>query len=327
MSNPVSPPRPLWRQLLLRRLKFFAWLFGLALLVLAGSYWLAPQWLLQADLARQALAARVDEHSLQAGDTTWSYYAGGDGPIIVLLHGFAADKTEWLDVAAQLTQSFHVIIPDLPGWGQSSRLQGADYSIEAQAGRLQQFVQALGPRGFVLVGHGMGAAVAAVYAADHPDRVRELALFDAYGLKTAHSAFASEATAKPLFEFDDRAGLAHARTLLFENPPPERGRFADVLVQRNQADRPFIQERLAGLRQTSQQQAVQDRLADLTMPVMGLWCRDDSVIDPSALDSLRGGLSRAAAISSSVLSGCRHLPMLEKPDATAQILTAFTLSH
>lgn len=327
MSNPVPPTRPLWQRMLLRRLKLLAWLLGLGLIVLAGSYWFAPQWLLQADLSRKALAAHVDEHSLQAGDTTWSYYAGGDGPIIVLLHGFDADKTEWLDVAAQLTPQFHVIIPDLPGWGQSSRLPGADYSIGAEAGRLQQFVQDIGIRGFVLVGHGTGGAVAAVYAAEHPERVRELALLDAYGLKTTHSAFDSASAAKELFEYDDRAGLAHARSLLFANPPPEHGRFADVLVQRNRADRAFVQEQLAVLRQASQQQSVQARLSDLTMPVLGLWCRDDPVIDRSALDSLRDGLTRAAAISSSVLSGCRHMPMLEKPAETAQILTAFTLSH
>ena len=46
-----------------------------------------------------------------------------------------------------------------------------------------------------------------------------------------------------------------------------------------------------------------------------------------ALDSLRNGLTNASAISTSVLNGCHHLPMLEQADATAQILTGFALSH
>lgn len=327
MPKPASPTRPLWQRLLLRRLRFFAWLFGLLVVAFGGSYLFAPQWLVQAGIARQALSAHVDKHSVQVGNTTWSYYAGGDGPEILLLHGFAADKTEWLALAAQLTPHFHVVIPDLPGWGDSTRVPAADYSIESQAARLQQFVLAIGARGFVLVGHGTGAAIAAVYAAAHPEHVRELALLDAFGLKTTHSAFSSEARARRLFEYDDRAGLAQSRALLFAHPQDEHRRFADVQIQRNQTDRKFVQGRLLSLRQTSQQLVVQDRLSELTMPVLGLWCRDDTVIDPSALDSLRSGLTHASAISASVISGCGHMPMLEKPVETAQILTAFALSH
>ncbi len=327
MSKPASPTRPLWQRLLLRRLKFLAWLLALLVVVLGGSYLLAPQWLVQAEFARQALAAHVEKHSVPAGDTTWSYYAGGDGPEIVLLHGFDADKTVWLDVARQLTAHFHVIIPDLPGWGESSRVAGVDYTIEAQAARLHTFVRAIGAHGFVLVGHGTGGAVAAVYAAEHPESVRELALLDAYGLKTTHSAFSDATASAQLFVYDDRTALARADALSFAQPPPLRGRFADVRIRRNQANRAFLQSTLDSLRQPAQQLAVQNRLSSLGMPVLGLWCDDDTVIDRSALDSLRNGLTHASTISTSTISGCKHMPMLEKPVETAQILTGFALSH
>ncbi|MDE2315370.1 MAG: alpha/beta hydrolase, partial [Xanthomonadaceae bacterium] len=64
-----------------------------------------------------------------------------------------------------------------------------------------------------------------------------------------------------------------------------------------------------------------------TMPVLGLWCNGDKVIDISAQDSLRNGLTHASAISTSTLVGCDHIPQLEKPGETAQVLTAFALSH
>jgi pimeloyl-ACP methyl ester carboxylesterase len=51
------------------------------------------------------------------------------------------------------------------------------------------------------------------------------------------------------------------------------------------------------------------------------------MVDPSALDSLRDGLARAPAISSSLLNGCNHMPMMEKPEATAQVLTGFVLGR
>lgn len=328
MSKPGPSRRPLWQHMLLRRLKFFAWLLTLLVVVLGGSYLFAPQWLVQAGVTRQAMAAHVEKHAVQVGATSWSYYAGGEGPTIVLLHGFGADKTVWLEVAKRLTPHFHLIIPDLPGWGESPLGAGADHSIEAQAAGLDAFLQALRVRdNIVLVGHGTGGAVAAVLAAEHPDRVRELVLLDAYGLQTANSAFADAATAAKLFVYDDRAALARADALLLAEPPASRGRLADVRIQRNQRDRAFIVSALATLREPAQRLAVQSRLSALTMPVLGLWCQADTVIDRSALDSLRTGLTHASSISTSTLNGCRHMPMLEKPEETAQILTTFALSH
>ncbi len=327
MMPPTTTTTPLWKRLLWRRLKFFGWLFALLVVVLGGSYLFAPQWLMRADTARQALAAHVEKHTVTAGDTTWSYYAGGDGPVIVLLHGFDANKTIWLDVARHLTGHFHLLIPDLPGWGESSRRADADYSIDAQAARLHAFVQAVGVRDFVLVGHGTGAAVAAVYAAEYPQALRELALLDAYGLQTTRSAFSSATTGQALFVYDDRAALARAGKLLYAQPPKLHGRFADVRIRRNQADRTFIEAELRRLRQPAERLVVQRVLSRLNLPVLGMWCHDDTVIDRSALDSLRNGLTHASTISTSTINGCKHLPMLEKPEATAQIITGFTLSH
>jgi len=64
MSTPALPTRPLWQRLLLRRLKFLAGLAGLLLVAVGGSYWLAPQWLMQLDQARQAMVAHVDKQGV-----------------------------------------------------------------------------------------------------------------------------------------------------------------------------------------------------------------------------------------------------------------------
>lgn len=314
--------------MLLRRLKFLAYLVALLVIVLGGSYLFAPQWLMRANFMRQAMAAHLEKHSVQAGDTRWVYYEGGDGPTIVLLHGFAASKEVWLEIAQRLTPHFHLIIPDLPGWGESSRNAGASYNVDAQAARLQAFVQTLGLQGFVLVGHSLGGAVAGVYASENPEHVRELALVDAYGLKSRENAFAREALAgKNPFLFDDRAGFERATALAFDKPLDLPGRFVDVLIKRNQRDRAFIERNFNELREPSQYLALQNRLGQLGMPVLGLWCHDDRIVDLSALDSLRNSLSHASAISTSTLNGCNHMPMLEKPEETAQILTGFALSH
>jgi pimeloyl-ACP methyl ester carboxylesterase len=333
MPKPLPPlaaagQRPLWQRLLLRRLKFLAAVAAVLAVALGGSYLFAPQWLMQADAARRAMAAHVEKHTLKAGDTTWSYYEGGQGPTLVLLHGFDSDKTVWLETAAKLTNNFHVVIPDLPGWGESSRVEGASYNIDNQAARLQSFADAKGLQRFVLVGHSMGGAIAGAYAAAHPDRAIGLALVDALGLKFKENDFARQALSghDPL-TYDDRAGFQRVLALVFAHPPRIPGRFQDVLVARNVKNRAFIDRTFEELREPSQALAIQNRLDQLTMPVMGLWCHDDKVIDYSALDSLRNGLTHSASINATMLTGCGHMPMLEKPEETARILGNFVLSH
>ncbi|WP_153242619.1 alpha/beta fold hydrolase [Frateuria defendens] len=327
-SKPAAPQRPLWQRLLLRRLKFLAVVAALLLVVLGGSYLFAPQWLMRADALRRAAAAQLETHSVQAGDTHWVYYEGGQGPTLVLLHGYGADRGVWLEQAKLLTPHFHLIIPDLPGWGDSSRVDGASYNIDVQAERLQTFATTLNLGRFVLVGHSMGGAIAGVFAAEHPEHVGELVLIDAFGLKMKENGFAHDGLAgKNPFIYDDRAGFARVLALTFAKPPQIPGRFVDVLVKRNQRDRAFLDRTFEELRQPSQYLAVQNRLGKLGMPVLGLWCHDDKVIDVSALDSLRDGLTASPAISSSVLNGCNHMPILEKPEDTARILTGFALSH
>ena len=326
----MNPPatRPLWQRMLFRRLKFLGVLAALVVVVLGGSYLFAPQWLLRAHVMRQAMSAHVQEHALRAGDTTWSYYEGGQGPTLVLLHGLAADKSVWLPLAERLTAHFHVVIPDLPGSGESSRDAGADYGIPAQARRLQAFIEALRLQRFVLVGHSTGGTIAGVYAAAHPQGVAALALFDAHGLKAGESDVdrAIRAGGHP-YLYDDRAGFERALALAFRQPPDVPGRIEDVFIERNRRNRDLIRHTLSGLHAPGGDPPLQRVLGQLAVPVLGLWCHDDRVVDPSALDSLRNGLVQAPAISSSLLNGCNHMPMMEKPEATAQVLTGFVLGH
>jgi pimeloyl-ACP methyl ester carboxylesterase len=327
-ATTATSPRPLWQRLLLRRLKFLAVAAVLLAVLLGGSYLFAPQWLMRANAARKAMAAHLEKKAVQAGDTQWSYYEGGEGPTIVLLHGFDSRKEVWLPLAKLLTPHFHLVIPDLPGWGESSRVAGGNYDIDAQAARLGDFMQALGLGRVLLVGHSMGGAIAGVYAAEHPEHVGELALLDSFGLKFRENDFARAALAgRNPFVYDDRAGFARAAALAFDHPPQLPGRFVDVLVKENMRRHAFIERTFNALRQPAQALSLQSRLDRLGMPVLGLWCRDDRIIDISALDSLRNGLTGAAAISATTLNGCGHMPMLEKPDETARVLTAFALSH
>jgi len=320
-SRAAAPPL---RRTLLRRLKTLGLLLLILVLGAAGVYLFAPGLVLRGDYALQAWQDNLHTRVVQVGATRWVYYEGGKGPTLVLLHGFGGSRENWLPTARYLSRNFHLIIPDLPGYGSSSPIPGADAGIHAQAQRLAGFVDALKLQHFALAGHSMGGAIAGVYAADHPDRVGALALLDSAGLPFRPNAFArAVAAGQNPFAYSNRAQFTRFMRLIFVKPPYLPPRIADVLIARNVAAQPFLDAALARLRTPADADALVPVLPRLTMPVLGLWCNDDRVIDPSALDALRKGLAAAPQIGTSLLNGCGHMPIMEEPRATADALTRF----
>ena len=75
-----------------------------------------------------------------------------------------------------LAADYHVVVPDLPGFGESSRLWEENYDVDSQVERLHAFFAAIKLRGSHLVGNSMGGQIACTYAARYPDEVLSLTL-------------------------------------------------------------------------------------------------------------------------------------------------------
>src|SRR3546814_611933 len=107
---------------------------------------------------------------------------GGDGPPLLLLHGYPQTHAIWHRVAPRLAEHFTVVVPDLRGYGDSAKppsdADHAAYSKRAMAGDLTAVMRALGFERFHLAGHDRGGRVAYRMALDHPDRVKKLATLD-----------------------------------------------------------------------------------------------------------------------------------------------------
>ena len=80
--------------------------------------------------------AGLDQRSLDVGKLHMEYLEGGQGDILVLRHGFGGDKDNWTRVAKYLTPHFRVVMPDLPGFGDSTKDPDAHYTIFDQVKRL-----------------------------------------------------------------------------------------------------------------------------------------------------------------------------------------------
>lgn len=107
---------------------------------------------------------------------------GGDGPALVLLHGYPETHLMWRKIAPRLAENYTVICPDLRGYGDSSAPDSsnthAPYSKRQMANDQIQVLNTLGFENFFLVGHDRGGRVAHRLALDYPARVKKMALLD-----------------------------------------------------------------------------------------------------------------------------------------------------
>lgn len=106
----------------------------------------------------------------------------GDGPPILLLHGYPQCHVMWHLVAPKLAEKFTVIVPDLRGYGDSSKPSGGanhvNYSKRAMAADMVAVMATLGHQKFSVFGHDRGGRVAHRMALDHADKIERLGVLD-----------------------------------------------------------------------------------------------------------------------------------------------------
>lgn len=107
---------------------------------------------------------------------------GGEGPPLLLLHGYPQTHAMWHLVAPELARSFHVICPDLRGYGDSSKppsdIRHEAYSKREMARDMVEVMAGLGYQQFAVAGHDRGARVAHRMALDHPQCVSRVCVMD-----------------------------------------------------------------------------------------------------------------------------------------------------
>ena len=120
--------------------------------------------------------------SRKLGDVTISYVVAGNGPPILLLHGYPQTKALWAKVAPVLAQDYTVVCADLRGYGDSSKPantpDNSAYSFRTMAADQLALMRALGFARFHLIGHDRGGRAAHRLALDHPEAVQSLTVMD-----------------------------------------------------------------------------------------------------------------------------------------------------
>lgn len=124
----------------------------------------------------------ITTHHEKDEEIAISYQIGGNGPPLLLLHGFPQTKVIWHRVAPELAKHFTVVATDLRGYGDSSKPHGKEdhssYSKRVMASDQSQVMNQLGFQEYGVVGHDRGGRVAHRLAADYGHEVKKLMVLD-----------------------------------------------------------------------------------------------------------------------------------------------------
>ena len=161
---------------------------------------------------------------VEVGGLRLSVHQGGEGPPLILLHGFPQNHMCWERIAPTLARDFHVIVPDLRGYGDSDAPQDdADhhvYSKRAMAGDIVGLLDFMGLARAHIVGHDRGARVAYRLALDYAERVDRLGIIEVVPTADFWAAWDAELALKAY----------HWTFLAQPAPVPERMINADPLA-------------------------------------------------------------------------------------------------
>ncbi len=247
--------------------------------------------------------AGIESHSVRVEGYRVHYLVQGpaNGPAVVLIHGLGGRAEDWQNLAPFLVNAgFRVYIPDLPGYGRSQRPANFSYSVRDETVIVVGFLDALGLKQVDLGGWSMGGWIVQLAAAEHPDRVRRLMLFDSAGLDV------KPAWDTGLFTPRNRSELDELDALLMPRPPHIPAYVARDILRNSQNKAWVVKRALASM--LTAQDVTDNLLPALQMPVLLEWGALDRVTPVDQAQTMHRLIPHSEL---EVFAGCGHLAPLE----------------
>jgi pimeloyl-ACP methyl ester carboxylesterase len=259
------------------------------------------------------------------------FFAAGDGPPLLLLHGNGDSKFSWSWVLPELARTHRVYALDLPRLGQGGNVASAPTSASF-ARFVAAYMDVLGIERAAIVGSSFGGLIAARLALAAPGRVAALGLVDSAGFGAAVNPFLQQLAWPGYGDFAAHWGQTWAgarqwawmrAALVFARP--DRAPATWIAEQDRLARLPgFSEGTVAILRSLvgwcGQRDLVLGQLSRLTMPTLVIWGRDDRIF-PACQARVAATLLRRGQLA--VIPDCGHLPHVERADRCADILGRF----
>jgi 4,5:9,10-diseco-3-hydroxy-5,9,17-trioxoandrosta-1(10),2-diene-4-oate hydrolase len=240
------------------------------------------------------------------------YLESGSGFPVVFVHGSGPGASAYSNFkhnAQVLARAgYRVLLPDMIGFGYSSKPVGVDYTLDLFCSGLYDFLDALGIERCALIGNSLGGAISIKTAIDRPGQVTKLVLMAPGGIESRETYFAMPGMQRMVSAFVgdgfDRAGLRRILELLVVDP----GLVTDELVE----------ERFNVLQSQPKDVLARMRIPDMTAdlnkilcPVLGFWGADDQLMPVSGYEKILRACPDSRFV---MLARCGHWAMVEHAD-------------
>jgi len=266
---------------------------------------------------------RIERRRAALSGGELSYLDGGEGPAVVLLHGFPSSAYLWRRELPLLGSRMRVVAPDLLGYGESEKPPEADLTVRAQAGYVGELLDVLGIGAAAFVGHDLGGGVAQLLALE--GRAAAIVLldtvcFDAWpieGVKMLQATSPEQETAG----FADRVVR-----LTFDLGMEHEGRLSEDDL-RAYLD-PWTADPAALFRAARAIDGVglagrDADVAALDLPALVLWGEEDPFLPPALAERL-GDLLPGATVA--LLPGCGHFVNEDAPTTVGPLIYEYLRS-
>jgi len=260
----------------------------------------------------------VEQKTVIAGSINSFYLSAGKGEPLVLLHGAGGGAVLWGPVINLFSKHFHVIAPDVVGYGESDK-PDAPYDKKFFSSWVCNFCNSLNMGKVNLLGSSQGGAIAIQFALDHPDRVKKLMLVGSAGLgawgispgamfkMAAANIFPTKRTVQKIVQY-----LVYKK----ENFPGDDGISYLLEVIRSPGGKlPFLNGKGRSVSPFSSEQ-----LRQITHPALILWGGKDRILPVS---HARKGQGKMPDAQLRIIPDAGHTPFIDLPEEFTNIILHF----
>lgn len=259
-----------------------------------------------------------------------NYYEAGQGPPIILLHGFGGCGYSWRFLAPALAAEHRVFTIDLKGYGLSDKPEDGNYAVRDQADIVAAFIRSQDLHDLVMMGHSIGGAVTLMtylkVRQDQPERITRLVLIDSAGYPQKLPWFIWLAQAPGLGSVGGK--LVSPR--LAASLVLKKCYYDDAKITEEQIDTYAYYGSLPGAREAVVQTAKQIIPADIdaliaqyktiSVPVLIIWGEADEVVPLAVGKKFKRDIPDSQLV---ILPKCGHMPPEEEPGETRQAIMDF----
>lgn len=245
---------------------------------------------------------------------------GENKPTVVLVHGFAANKENWVRFAACLTDTYHVVAMDLPGHGDSVKDFDLAYDFRDQVVYVNEILTSLNISKFHMAGNSMGGAISALYAVAFPEQVTSLFLIDPAGVYTYDCELTRRLAdgENPLIVTCDD-DFYQLMDFALEKKPYIPWPITSVMAEKAIANEKINRKIFADFH-GKRSYSFNDEIAKITAPTLILWGDEDRIIHVNNASVFKSLIPDSQTV---LLEGVGHAPMIEVPEKSAQIFKDF----